>query len=144
MRWLDGITESITVSLNRLQVLVMDMEACCDLIPGVTKSWTWLSKWTELNCFTYPVFEGLRQTIISFDWSPVHTLPRLYYGSISAKERYHHSLLLFLFSSHNGKHVFQSVMFEAPYIRICFHLLVILNKWLKFHKHPFFFLRKAL
>ena len=49
------------------------------------------------------------------------------------------SLLLFLLSSHNGKRVFKSVIFEASYNWICFHLLVILNKLLRFHKHPFFF-----
>ena len=64
MKWLDGITDSMDMSLSELRGLVMDRKAWCTVIHRVAKSQTWLSDWTELITGYWIYFPLLHRTLL--------------------------------------------------------------------------------
>ena len=74
MRWLGVITDSIDVSFSKLQELVMDREAWHAAVHAITKSWTWLSNWTELYLSFYSDFAFTVLDLVSNQRTPTRSL----------------------------------------------------------------------
>ena len=122
MRWLDGITDSVNMSLSKLREMVKDREAWRAAVHGVAKSWTRLSNWTELKLKRH------RRLVDTFKHTHLPDLPTTG-ACTSFSTRVHHALISSKPSSQRSSPALQTVAFflRPPRADVASSLLSLLQ-----------------